>query len=505
MNDDTLKLDHDETLLGAYEYLNLHTFIKHWPPLSKDEIFQEKSLERRVQLSLARYSYIHETRHFHDFFGTVSGISLFMAHFEMLRNFLIMFELIRGTNETWSVPFPEWANTSKSRDIYNRFLKSWSLYRRSAMRFTGAFGAVASPQQHINDYVVYLNTDDSNEKIATFPFSLGILEKNVRFSVYYPISFIALLEGNAQAIQRTLAEKEFSPEVVCQFTPNRIEHRLSKPVSGLGPAYNQVALSTQPYNVTDFLVSKYLRINHNQSSFQRDSIIRLTDITLSMSSIIPLVKDELGLPKTFQLSDVGPNFIDALEQTSWETLVNGEIEYPEVLISAYSNFLNVVLDFPKPETIDYKDDLFYPLQLVESILRHKVIAPLIQARLDSEHEVFYSVEEYIKRFPALPKVPVLEYDGGFDFAPYMSDRAIDAWSKYIFLSRIVSDVGGGSPMLTCPRAQETVGEIGDMNFCFDDKCRREVNQGACNGWYPARPRALPNCLFSHAIKRVGCL
>src|ERR1041384_1658876 len=136
MSDTTLKLSRDDTLLGAYEYLNLHTFVKHWPPLSRNQIFQETSLEKRVQLSLARYSYIHETRHFHDFFGTLAGVSLFMAHFEMLRHFLTLFEMSRHTDETWSIPFPEWTETSKFRDIHNQFLRGWSLYQRRSARFT---------------------------------------------------------------------------------------------------------------------------------------------------------------------------------------------------------------------------------------------------------------------------------------------------------------------------------------------------------------------------------
>jgi hypothetical protein len=503
MSGDTLKLNHDDTLLGAYEYLNLHTFVRHWPPLSEREIFQEASLEKRVQLSLARYSYIHETRHFHDFFGTLAGVSLFLAHFEMLRSFLTLFELIRRTDETWSLPFPKWADTSKFRDIHNRFLRRWSLYRRSAARFTGAFRATASPKQHTEDYIVYLETENASGKIAAFPFSLGLVEEGVNLSVYYPISFIALLEGNAQAIQRTLAEHEFPPEIAIQFTPKKIDHRISQPIEGLDDAFEVVAASSQPYNVTDYLVSKYLRLTYNQPSFQRESITRLTDIALSKSAILPLAEDELGLPTQFQVSDVGQNFIDALKQTPMETLVTGEIEYPQVLTTVYKNYLDTILNFPEPETVDYKGDLLSPLTMLESVLRHEVIAPLIQARIESKHEVFYSVNEYMKRFISLPKVPVLEYEGGLEFAPYMSNKAKDAWSKYVFLSRIVSEIASGSQVLTCPRAQGAVGGKGDMSFHFDGECRDEINRGACNGWYPTRPRVLPKCLFANSLKALG--
>jgi len=34
------------------------------------------------------------------------------------------------------------------------------------------------------------------------------------------------------------------------------------------------------------------------------------------------------------------------------------------------------------------------------------MAPLIKARIDTNHAVFYSVAEYMRRFQELPSVPV---------------------------------------------------------------------------------------------------
>jgi hypothetical protein len=254
----------DEGLLGAYEFLNLHAFMKYWPPPDRDEILKERSAERRLFLALCRYTYIHETRHFHDFFGSIAGASLFFAHFEMLRNFVYLLEMIKQTNENWSIPFPEWAARSEFREIHLKYLRCWSAYRKASVRFTNAFRPVASNGWHPADYVVHKQGISPSDRVPTFPFSIEIPQKQQRLSIYYPLSLVAILEGIAQALQRTLVECEFpgQRDISAQLTPSMIEHHPPERLDDITDAGGIASSSIQPYNVTDYLLSKYLRIKH---------------------------------------------------------------------------------------------------------------------------------------------------------------------------------------------------------------------------------------------------
>jgi hypothetical protein len=231
--------------------------------------------------------------------------------------------------------------------------------------------------------------------------------------------------------------------------------------------------------------------------------MRLSDIALAAAGIFAKNSDELGLPQAYEVTDVGNMFLLALDETPADKLASGEFEYPEVFLKSYSVFLKSVSTFPKPHEIDYKGDLLSPLTLIESILRHEVIAPLIRARIESKHAVFYSVYDYMKSFSQFPRIPLIEHDGGMEFAPYMSGIAEDAWSKYVFLTRSVTDLVRGSQVLTCPRADRTIGAVSEINFCFEGKCHQHMERGACDGWYPGKPRRLPNCLFAQTIATIG--
>lgn len=414
-------------------------------------------------------------------------------------------DMAKHTNENWSIPFTTWAATSQFADIYSRFLRSWSLQQQAAIRFAGLFSPISGTESHPKDHVVYLGTNYSaKDRVAAFPFDFGLPDQGKRITVYYPVSLIALLEGNAQAIQRSLAAAELPSHLADQFTPVNIQHRILEDAGETEDIDKIVAAVTQPYNVTDFMLSKYLRLR-GKPTFDREALLRLTDITLSSCGIVSRQTDDLGLPRSFEMTEVGRDFVNQMESIPLDKIVSGDVEYPSVLRGAYSGFLESIVDFPTPEQIEYRGDLLSPLKLLESIFRHEVIAPLLQARLDSNHEVFYSVDEYMRRLPSLPKVPVIEYPNGVQFAPYMIPIAQDAWSKYVFIRRLCSELASGSHILTCARATGVVGHIADSSFCMSGECRTNIEAGNCNGWYNSSPRPLPPCLFTGVLKASGAL
>lgn len=499
MNQELLAVQADGGLLGAYQYLHLHSYIRHWPPLHKSSIPESASNQERLYLSLARYAHIHETRHFHDFFGTLAGASLFFAHFKMVRALASMMEMSCLTDERWHLPFPQWTEQSKFSDFYRRHALSWSAYRKAVIKMTDAFRPRAIERQFPNEYALRVATSVGGDPTPAFPFDVGIPEKDLRLTVVYPLSLTALLEGSAQAIQRSLAEAEFPPELAAELTPHRIGQLQLRKEEPEADFLDRIAASIQPYNVTDLTLSKYLRLKSGKQSFLREALMRLTDIALSSSAIRPAQQDDLNLPTSFDVSCVGTEFVRMMEELLPEDLARSKIEYPKVCLEAYSQLLAQLNAMPSPEALAYRNDLLSPLDMLEATIGRHVMAPLIKARVESSHAVYYSVTEYMRRFPELPAVPVLEHDGGLIFASYMSDEACDAWGKYVFLSRVLAQMMDGALILTCPRSDHTVGHIGDATFSMDGECSEHIDNGECGGWHPESWRPLPSCLFSNLL------
>src|SRR4051794_23547224 len=86
-------------IFGYYNPFFLYAYVRR--PVS--ETLQEPARLQNVlspdelfEYALARYTYFHELRHFHDYFGTFAGISLFSAHLQQVRAFAGFCEDVRA-------------------------------------------------------------------------------------------------------------------------------------------------------------------------------------------------------------------------------------------------------------------------------------------------------------------------------------------------------------------------------------------------------------------------
>src|SRR5271165_6046269 len=90
----------DDAVLGYYQPFYLRASVKHgWDEVARppSELQDNLSPDALVAYALARYTVFHEIRHFHDYFGTIAGTSLFQAHLAQISAFARFIETFRSS------------------------------------------------------------------------------------------------------------------------------------------------------------------------------------------------------------------------------------------------------------------------------------------------------------------------------------------------------------------------------------------------------------------------
>lgn len=489
-------------VLGYYHPFYLYILVKYgMPDFTKrpDEVTKHLSRDQKLAYALARYTFFHEIRHFHDYFGTMAGISLFYVHLRQLRAFARFIEKLRAADQKLHLPLDSsWVDGDPNGETAKGLVRNWRMLVKATAAFSQAFQKTTGNVHHPNEYVVYKKREGDNPDVPTFPLQsrIGYPGKLRDLTIYYPIGLEVLAEGNTQALQRGLMEVEFPDGLADHLVGTGQPRRLDP-----GDPVESARSSALPYNVTDFLVSKYLRLR-GHPTFKRKTILQLTDQALSGAYIEPVSKP-WEVPATFKIVDVGRMFIDMLEDTNVSDLVNGTVPYPQHITDFYQEYLNGLMKGKKPEEIAYEADFVSPIDMIESVVTHHVIVPLIAARLETKHEVFYSIEKYLEMLPKLPFPPVIfvgESDYSEHYAHYMRNQNIgDAWMKYCMLMSAMHDICDLRSGINCFRAQEL--KNSKLNLCNKGTCRGNITVGNCDEWTPSK--SLPDCVFASMLRRFG--
>lgn len=396
----------DQAILGYYQPFYLFASVRFGraeTSKAPEEMQDLLSPDKLIGYALARYAFIHEIRHFHDYFGTIAGISLFSAHLQQVRAFANFVEALRSSGKSLELPLDaSWFDDESHGETAKGLLRNWRIFLQSTATFTEAFEKTVEHGHHPNDYVIYKKRENNKPDVPTFPLSMGILtgERVTPLTVCYPIGLEVLAEGNAQALQRGLMEVECSASLADRL----VTLMESRTIESDDPIESLRANAT-PYNVTDLLVSKYLRLR-GYPEFQRTTILQLTDQALSWSYMRPISKP-WEVPATFELVDVGRRFINILEASSVQNLVDGTVPYSTGLLEVYQSVLEEISKSKKPDELRYEGDLVSPIDMIEAIVAHHITAPLLRARLETNHEVFYSIPKYMEKLGTLPQLPVL--------------------------------------------------------------------------------------------------
>jgi hypothetical protein len=128
----------------------------------------------------------------------------------------------------------------------------------------------------------------NNAVIPAFPMTFGIRghgyeTEQGRIVQWVPLGLAVLVEGNAQALQRS-----FLSSVVSKGMDQALEfvQTVSEPIDADSDPFDVTSGLVAPYRVTDLVLSKYLKTHHEAlTKFPREWIMRLTDLALMMSSI----------------------------------------------------------------------------------------------------------------------------------------------------------------------------------------------------------------------------
>jgi hypothetical protein len=113
----------------------------------------------------------------------------------------------------------------------------------------------------------------------------------------------------------------------------------------------------------------------------------------------------------------------------------------EGLSKVYESVLEEISKSKKPEELSYQGDLISPIDMIEAIVAHHITAPLLRARLETNHEVFYSISKYMEKLSTLPALPVLFEGEDESYADYMKlAPASDACPTQRSLAWIVTTV-----------------------------------------------------------------
>jgi hypothetical protein len=451
-------------------------------------------VNKKVEFALGQAAFVHETRHFHDVFGTRSGINLFLAKFHLLQEFVRRAPIF--AKKAWALPVTKASFTDMDPEAW-RFLN----YALDVKRVCRRFQCQLLPSPITNEvppdplpYVSRLREESFGTIVYAFPARVTFLtpeHKQIPAIQHIPIAFDALLEGNAQAIQRSMVEMLWDNEVASHmFALTGVSIRQPGAQLGYAPTYN----------ATDLMVTRYLEHASGKIvQFPRNAVLALTDHALTAA--IEITENTDGT-RTVSLECPGHSFVNLLEDTGPEAIRAGQIEPPlDEGYRALRDFYAAVSSF---ETVD--DTMSGPAADIEVLFRwiaRNVIAPLLSARLSTHHKVFSDIYLWMSQLPSLPQVPFrIRPDGScISSAP---KRVIDAWLRIRIFERLLAQLTNGEPVILCPRAHNTAPGIEKVNFANTGDCDEYIAADLCGRFHTGMPvTALPKCLFRDSLVYFG--
>lgn len=485
----------DEAHFGSYhhETLVVEVNVPSEELLDMDGLKKVASLkadpETLVDMALKQTAYLHEMRHFYDCFGTMAGYSLFVSRMDLLGRFVRLATHLRTSGQRWQLPLFKWVNGNDSPEPVRSFARRAAGLRLAVDQFVAALKPFTIPG-HRKETIIEVPYELGGT-IQAFPYSMvrgTSLDALERFTVLYPIGFETLVEGNAQSIQRTLVENTF---------PSGIAERILNPIAlRKGGRFTSEELAGIPmsYNVTDFLISKYLR-RHGIESFPRDLVLKLSDMTLSRGTVNAgsdtISIDRLGDILSRQLSAFAP-----------QDLASNNAPYSEEYANAYRVLLEQLERTPTLDQIPDDERPETSIEVIKLFVIHSIVFPLLQERLQTEHRAFSTFKGFQRLLQKFPRPPFLATTKGMEVKNDVPLRVFQSWGHVVMLGQLLRQIVSDVSVLVCPRARELVPGIRWQNLAFERDCRDWIEE-QCGAWYDDRSLPLPNCMFSNVLRIIG--
>jgi hypothetical protein len=508
-----------DTAYGTYYHHHLTVHLPHFEEIDgiKAALLAISpqggaDLDAQVDAALRAVTTFHEIRHFHDCFGTIAGITLFEMHIARLTAFGEVCRRLRKDGLKLKLPLASWALTDHCPDYVRDFVARLALGQRRQEAFLGAISLPSAA-----------GTDDAVTKdfrleplglvIPAFPLQVGSVQLEdgertgpVAVSTrWIPIGFEQLIEGNAQAFQRTYLEAVWPSEVSARAWQMMTARRAA--IENATTAIE--GLISLPYNVTDLMLSKHLRVHHGINCFPRGWLTELTDNAL-MWGILP----PHGVSGTQR--HPGGAFVMNMQEIDWTKAQQvradvGEGNLSEVVVAPSTmstEALQKIRDdldaSPRPEAFA-GNSVTDSIEYVAAFARHRIITPLLQMRLLHGDKVMFKMDQYWHHFMAMPQPPMLITDLGYRPAAESDPEFPKRWGEFVFFSDLALQIWSGAEVLLCPRAyKDRIPGIVNFEFFAPTGCNAEIARRSCLTWDAGRTSALPTCFFRRMLRAV-CL
>jgi len=452
------------------------------------------SIEDQVNYALAQVAVAHEQRHFHDAFGTRAGIMLFLAKFSVLQDFAKLTAYLTSRRIGWPLPIKK-AKQADLPDEAWRFIQHAVNVKLACSRFHGDLPSVFGDDTNVPDPLPHysqLKEDRLNTIVHAFPARVVRVSSagTIAAIQHIPLAYGAILEGNAQVIQRTWLETLWGPEVAQRafLLTGMTVRELSK------------APFAPTYNVSDLMVTRYLQ-NNGIASFPRQALLALADHALADAAVV--IKKTADGTRSVGVQCVGQSFVEFLNELGPKAIVEGKIPTPRD-----EGHLKLRDFFAGVGSVDAADREFPGMLAdIEVLFRWvalNVVAPLLSARLETKHLMFSDLGVWLGRFARLPSAPFqIKPDG--TMTSWAPPRVVDAWLRVRMIESMLAQLLEGAAVILCPRAHSLAPGISKVNYAHTGSCDDYVARELCGRYQPEIPDTLPHCRFRDALHSMRLL
>jgi hypothetical protein len=352
-----------------------------------------------------------------------------------------------------------------------------------------------------------------NLRFPAFPVSAGITGKSgltEKVTIWRPIGLEALIEGNAQALQRSYLETFWPPDVV-NGAWDLMARADARADASVGPDRNQLdqALSraTLPYNLTDLLITKYLRKRNHHRPWERNALLRFTDSALMQARVQCTATDITPPRSERKVTNIavttghpGQYFVQDVEEAAWnESTPASTFSLPPESLRQIRDICRDI----KPPTQLRGASAFDAIDIIESYVRIHIIAPLFDLRIKYGHEVFSDGEGYFARSKEFPRPIMTVYTDDFETPDGVDDFILEKWIAFSMLVNLVDQLLAGGEVISCQRAYPLIPGLGFFQLVQPGDCESFIRTRSCLVWNKGALAGLPSCGFRNLIGRLG--
>jgi hypothetical protein len=416
----------------------------------------------------------------------------------------------------WKLPLREWAQEPSSPDQVKRFIGRQERFQLIRDLFLGAFNPVihasASPAiawrrieiEGLDRHFLRPLAPSEHFAFPAFPAQIKryIIKGNQQTesledqTQWFPIGFECILEGNAQALQRTLLEGMWPDDVARRVwdLQSRYQQKISALESASLPPPDPWIL---PYNITDLLITKHLR-PLGRPTFQRRLVTEISDWAL-MNGLAPIPGKQMTIISPAEV------FVQTVDRLTGSSEEDARVIPPPLPSSSWQHIYDSYAGIPREEDLLAQSP--QPgncISLLEAYVAHHVICPLLQARMEQGADLFSNPDKYLAASAHLPKPPFIALPSRMGSIGNVPDWLLPAWAEFVVFRDIARQLIDGHQIVSCPRAYGRIPGITTTDLTTDGSgCSKNVEARRCLTWSEGRLADLPKCLFTQLIRLLG--